>query len=106
MINPKLKAKYEDFTWTMSHGVGIDTGEALLVRGGVRGNNDLISIRSAPNVAAKLSELRLANPLLITAAVYELLNKSSKISQDGVDMWTRLGSRNPRRQEHLGSRRS
>jgi class 3 adenylate cyclase len=42
----------------MKHGAGIDIGEAMMVRGGVRNNNDLVSIGDPPNIAAKLSELR------------------------------------------------
>lgn len=42
----------------VSHGVGIDSGEALIIRGGIRNNNDLISVGVAPNVAAKLSDIR------------------------------------------------
>lgn len=91
VINPKLKAKWSDFSWIMKHGVGVDTGEALLVRGGVHGHNDIISIGSAPNVAAKLSEVRsYGKSLYISEAVYDRLDKASKYS-NGVDMWARLG---------------
>jgi len=44
--------------WTMRAGIGIDTGYALIVRGGVRNHNDLVSIGGPPNIAAKLSEIR------------------------------------------------
>ncbi|ARC58393.1 hypothetical protein AS850_15005 [Frondihabitans sp. 762G35] len=40
------------------HATGIATGDALFIRGGVRNDNDLVSIGAAPNVAAKLSEIR------------------------------------------------
>ncbi|MFJ4207966.1 adenylate/guanylate cyclase domain-containing protein [Paenarthrobacter sp. NPDC089675] len=43
---------------TVKHATGIATGEALLIRGGVRNDNDIASIGSAPNLAAKLSDLR------------------------------------------------
>lgn len=42
----------------VKHATGIATGEALLIRGGVRNDNDIASIGSAPNLAAKLSDLR------------------------------------------------
>ncbi|MDT0276268.1 adenylate/guanylate cyclase domain-containing protein [Blastococcus goldschmidtiae] len=58
IINPALKKKWPSFKWVMTHGVGIDTGQAMIVRGGVRGHNDLVSIGRAPNIAAKLSEVR------------------------------------------------
>lgn len=42
----------------IKHATGIATGEALLIRGGVRNDNDIASIGSAPNLAAKLSDRR------------------------------------------------
>ncbi|MEX1078544.1 MAG: adenylate/guanylate cyclase domain-containing protein [Homoserinimonas sp.] len=42
----------------VKHATGIASGEALLIRGGVRNDNDIASIGSAPNLAAKLSEIR------------------------------------------------
>lgn len=92
VINPALQAKWDDFKWTMRHGVGIDTGEALLVRGGVHGDNDIISIGKAPNIAAKLSAVRNTSPLLITEAVYGKLNADSKTSESGDNMWVRKGT--------------
>jgi class 3 adenylate cyclase len=64
----------------------------------VHGDNDIVSIGSAPNVAAKLSDKRDWYETHISDAVYDLLNDSSKYSS-GVDMWTRLGS------EMIGGRR-
>ena len=90
VLAPTLKTKWPDLrdAWTTKHGVGIDTGEALLVRGGVRDNNDLVSIGSAPNVAAKLSALRCAD-LHITDRVHDRLAESSKMSSDGSESrWT------------------
>jgi adenylate cyclase len=91
VINPKLEAKWDALNWEMGHGIGIDTGEALLVRGGVRGDNDLISIGSAPNVAAKLSDIRDSHPVHITESVYGMLNEKSKYRREPdrtlTDMW-------------------
>jgi len=42
----------------VKHATGIASGEALLIRGGVRNDNDIASIGSAPNFAAKLSDRR------------------------------------------------
>ena len=42
----------------ITHATGIATGKALMIRGGVRGDNDIASIGSAPNLAAKLSDER------------------------------------------------
>jgi class 3 adenylate cyclase len=94
VLRPKLDDKWPDLskTWTAYHGVGIDTGEAMLVRGGVRNNNDLISIGAAPNVAAKLSELRDAPDIYITKAVYDRTAASNKDATSGGSMWTRYGN--------------
>ena len=92
VLQPKFTAKWPDLsdTWTVNHGVGIDTGKAMLVRGGVRNNNDLISVGAAPNVAAKLSELRGAPDIYITKAAYDNMDASNK-RHDGKDMWTNYG---------------
>jgi class 3 adenylate cyclase len=90
VIRPALKAKWPGFNWVMRHGVGIDSGEALLVRGGVHGNNDIVSIGGAPNIAAKLSDIRTGRSIYISEPVYLGLNEESKYA-NGVDMWTRLG---------------
>jgi uridylate cyclase len=93
VINPKLKAKWNDLEWTMDHGVGIDTGEAMLVRGGVYGENDIVSIGSAPNIAAKLSELRGYSSIYISEAVYNKLSNETKYTiRTGTNMWTKLGT--------------
>lgn len=73
--------------WTVQHGIGIDCGEALIVRAGVRNkagttsHNDLISIGAAPAIAAKLSgERNAGGAILISSNVYEGLNESAKLS--------------------------
>ncbi len=89
VIWPKLKEQWPTLPqlWTMKHGVGIATGQALIVRGGVRNNNDLVSIGDAPNVAAKLSELRGLPATYITERVYSLLDAAQK-EASGTNMWT------------------
>ena len=94
VLRPKFAAKWPDLSdiWTANHGVGIDTGQAMLVRGGVRNNNDLISIGAAPNAAAKLSELRDSPDIYITKAVYDFMAEKNKISDDGKkNMWSKYG---------------
>lgn len=91
VINPKLKEKWDSLKWTMGHGVGIDTGTAMLVRGGVHGQNDIVSIGGAPNVAAKLSEIRKQKTINISAAVYKQLTTETQYSK-GVDMWEPMGN--------------
>jgi class 3 adenylate cyclase len=90
VINPKLKAKWDSFDWKMDHGVGIDTGDAMLVRGGVRGTNDIVSIGGAPNVAAKLSEIRSSKTIYISEDVYDHTSDEVKYA-DTTNIWTRMG---------------
>lgn len=78
IIMPQLSNKWPSFDWKMKHGVGIDTGTALIVRAGVRGSNDLISIGGTPNIAAKLSDIRTPRPLHISHAVFSSLPASLK----------------------------
>lgn len=61
LINPKAKLKFKsikDNDIRIKHCVGIDTSEARAVRSGIRNNNDLIWIGTAPAFAAKLSDVR------------------------------------------------
>ncbi len=91
VINPALKAKWSDFKWTMRHGVGIETGAAMLVRGGIHGDNDIVSIGAAPNIAAKLSELRGVQSVYISKTVYDSMSNDCKFSKE-KNMWTALGT--------------
>ena len=90
VIKVKFEKKYDtvkDATFSIDHGVGIDTGTVFAVRGGVRGASDLIWIERAPNLAAKLSDLR-ESPYqtIITKRVYDWLNDDSKCVGD-KNMW-------------------
>ncbi len=89
VIRPKLKTRWSDIDdyYVLSHGIGVDAGEAWIVRGGVRGSNDLISIGAAPNVAAKLASLRRGPSLYITDAVHDVMLDEAKIASDGRTMW-------------------
>ena len=92
IIRPKFTNKYDSVknaSFVISHGVGIDTGTVLAVRGGARGSNDLIFIGRAANLAAKLSDLR-QPPYrsFITASVFNKLNDKSKYGgADDKHMW-------------------
>lgn len=97
MLKPKIKKKWPDITnyYSMGHGVGIATGEAFIVRGGVRDNNDLISVGKAPNLAAKLSDLRTAKQLFIEGDVYQRMHDRVKYKnreQKEPNMWSKHGS--------------
>jgi adenylate cyclase len=90
VIREKLDKKWPKSLsdYTMHHGVGIDTGEALIIRGGVRNHSDLVSIGAAPNVAAKLSELRNSPDIYITDRILSHLNASVKRDlKDTFDIW-------------------
>lgn len=92
IVRPRVEAKYPSLKaagYTLEHTAGVDVGEILIVRAGVRGSNDLVSIGAAPNVAARLSGVREAPyRSLITQAVYDRLLPASKLS-NGRDMWER-----------------
>ncbi len=75
----------------IAHGVGIDSGEALIIRGGIRDNNDLISIGSAPNVAAKLSDIRdYRGSIFVTDTVKSELTEDYLKYGSNNDVWTRV----------------
>mgnify|MGYP001794898789 CR=1 FL=1 len=92
IIKPKFEGKYntvKNASFRIKHGVGIDTGTIITVRAGARGDNDLIWIGRAPNLAAKLSDIR-ESPYhsFITASVYNMLNDTSKFGgENNKNMW-------------------
>lgn len=91
IIKPKLEAKYsslKDGDYKLAHCVGVDSGEVLAVRGGVRQYNDLVWIGRAPNIAAKLSGTR-NSPYhsYITDSVFNMLADDAKTSSNGKAMW-------------------
>ena len=92
LLKPKFEARYprlEDGTYKLAHATGVDRSEVLVVRGGIRNNNDLIWIGRAPNVAAKLSALRVSPyHSFITHDVYSRLRDDAKLSGYN-DMWQR-----------------
>ena len=64
-------------------GIGIDVGKVLVVRGGIRGenNNDLVWVGNATNYAVRLSELsKDGYTVYISEDVYKLMDRSSKFS--------------------------
>lgn len=93
-IRERFEQSYESVrnaSFQIRHGVGVDTGTVLAVRGGVRGTNDLIWIGRAPNLAAKMSDLR-EHPYssFITAAVFNVLNDEAKYGGTEKElMWER-----------------
>ena len=67
--------------------VGIDTSKVMVVRSGIRNNNDLAWVGRAPNIAAKLSSIRESGySTYITQDVFASLNNSSKYYENSL-MW-------------------
>lgn len=92
IIQPKVSHYFTSLRQTgfkISHCVGVDTSAILAVRGGQRGSNDLVWVGRAPNLAAKLSEIRV-EPYhsFITKDVFSRLNDEAKYSStDKKLMW-------------------
>jgi adenylate cyclase len=93
ILRPKAETKFTSLTttgFTLRHCAGVASSEVLVVRGGVRGSNDLVFIGSAPNIAAKLSAMR-TTPFhtWITHQVYGKLNAEAKYGgASKQNMWT------------------
>lgn len=86
IINPAIKSQYPRTDFQIKHVVGVDTSALFVARTGIRGANDLVWVGRAANYAAKLSS-RSGPATQITADVFNLLKKSSKIGSDGRNMW-------------------
>ena len=86
IINPAIRDLYPDTRYSIRHVVGIDTSELFVARTGIRGANDLVWVGRASNFAAKLSS-RAGPATQITDRVYGLLNKASKLGDNGQNMW-------------------
>ena len=94
ILRPKAEARFPSLVrngFRLTHCAGIHTSQVLVVRGGVRGDNDLVFIGSAPNLAAKLSEIR-NSPYhsYITHAAFRSLNRHAKTSSQGKQMWEKV----------------
>ncbi len=90
LIKPKFETQYEvmrNGTYKLAHCTGVDTSEVLVVRAGIRNNNDLIWVGSSPNVAAKMSAFR-DGPYFsfISGAVYDRLSPEAKVTNN-QSMW-------------------
>lgn len=95
VINPQLteRLKTSTVSWQVSHRVGIDDGETLIVRGGARDNSDLVSIGTAPNIAAKLSSIRgESGSITVTSRVHGFLLDINKVHDDRA-MWRAADAR-------------
>ncbi|MBH0121386.1 MULTISPECIES: adenylate/guanylate cyclase domain-containing protein [Rhodococcus] len=84
-------------SWRVRHRTGIDVGTALIVRAGVRGNSDLVSIGDAPNIAAKLSDFKGGGTTIISDRVWDQLSMKNSFKNEEC-MWkfhgeVQIGSR-------------
>lgn len=78
--------------WSLKQSSGIATGKTLLARAGFRDNDDMISIGAAPNLAAKLSDIRGTGDQAryvtrIGKGTYSNLSDIGRLSE-GKNMWT------------------
>ncbi|MFF1446159.1 hypothetical protein [Streptomyces sp. NPDC058295] len=93
IVEPALYTEFpqlEQDGFDVCMSVGIASGDAFITRAGVRGSSDLVSIGRAPNIAAKLSDIR-EEPyyrIYITDSVYYSLLDGSKYDDHGKDMWS------------------
>lgn len=86
IVQVELEKKWKtDFK--IRHVVGIDTSEIRAARTGVRGDNDIVWIGNAANLAAKLTALDADNPTWITKRVYDYLNDKQKLGSSGENIW-------------------
>lgn len=91
LIQPKIRNQYKsirDSGWLLKPGCGVASGDSLLVRGGVRRTgSDLVSVGLAPNLAAKLSDVR-HEPyhVRVGSATYKKLSSGMQL-HNGETMW-------------------
>lgn len=90
LIEPALRDKFRSIKesgWRLKCATGVAGGEALLIRAGIRQNDDLVSIGRNANFAAKLSDLRKGTyTTFISEEVHRALPESRLVSK-GVLMW-------------------
>lgn len=86
IVQPQLSKQYNtDFK--IRHIVGIDTSEIRASRTGVRGDNDIVWIGNAANLAAKLTALSADQPIWITKRVHSYLDEAQKKGPQGENIW-------------------
>jgi class 3 adenylate cyclase len=73
IVDPAIRSQYPGNTFQLKHVVGIDTGELLIAKTGIRNANDLVWVGRSANYAAKLSSLSSDYRTYITEEVYNVL---------------------------------
>jgi hypothetical protein len=89
ILRPAAGKRFSSLTkqgYVMRHCVGISSSAVPVVRAGVRNNNDRVFVGSAPNIAAKLSDMR-ESPYhtFVSHDVYKGMAAEAKISGDGTE---------------------
>lgn len=83
VLRPKLTEYFSSLRtagFQVSHATGVDASRVLAVRAGARGNNDLVWIGRAPNLAAKMSDLRENGyTSYVSGEVYSGMSNATKI---------------------------
>lgn len=83
ILRPAFTNFYSSQTFSLRQTVGIDTSKVMVIRSGIRNNNDLVWVGRAPNIAAKLSALREGDySTYITKKVFDTMLDSSKYKND------------------------
>jgi adenylate cyclase len=94
IIEPKVTDYFTSLRETqfeISHCVGVDTSSILAIRAGQRGDNDLVWVGRAPNLAAKLSEIRNNDfHSWISEEVFSRLNAPAKFGGNPPETMWRL----------------
>lgn len=90
LLDSQYRDNYYETGWKVKQRTGIHVGWSYIVRGGVRDQNDLVSIGSPANIAAKLSDYKDGGATIITDEVWEKLKFSNRYSSNHDDqpMWT------------------
>lgn len=91
IVNPTFSRVYASAHQPLQFTVGIDTGDVMVCKAGVRGDSDLIWIGKAANYAAKLnsfSGLDHEFPIRISQAVLDKLPTGLRTRVDGDDAWS------------------
>lgn len=92
LLDPMIRSQFGSIQrsdWHIRQMTGIATTEALLVKVGIRNNDDILSAGLAPAFAAKLSDLRDGDThrTAVGAGTYNDLSDEAKFS-NGKNMWT------------------
>ena len=90
IINPKFQTTYTNSHKPLKHTVGIDCGEMLVSKVGVRVDSDLVWVGSASNYAAKLNSfetLKIEYSTRITQEVFNKLSNRTLFGGDKQMMW-------------------